>query len=670
MMRSMYSGVSGLRNHQTRMDVIGNNIANVNTTGYKKSRVVFKDAFYQVSRGASRPTTERGGTNPMAVGLGMTLASIDQIHTPAPTTTTNKTTDMAIDGNGYFAVNIGDKRYYTRAGAFDFDTDGKLVSTANGYQVQGWTTQRIVDPVTGDWTIPTSADPGGISLQSFKILEPNETTEMEFTGNLDSTTELTPANSEHQILSFTTVPTQGIFRLSIDGQTTGWINAAGGAAAIQTALEGLSNVGAGNVNVTANATGYDISFVGGLANTDVAQVQFVDDNVAFNGLPGTIGGTNTVPTIDFSGTPPTAGSAFTLTVNGTTTASIIVGADADETATNMQNALNAILPVGGATSATVAQAGGVYTITYDGDPGGATSYTAVAAFDGAGSTTATVAPLFNQLAIPTASDSIMTSRDVYDSLGNKRTVYFRFIKYNVDTSVPNSPVSNWACDMSLNPLFEAAPGYTPAIDLVNVDLGTAAPAENLPATGNRIIRVTGLNFDEMGKVIGDQPDPDPFTLTVDRDSIGANDITFEIDLNSINQYSGKSNAWAEYQNGYKQGNLTSYSIGTDGTIIGIYDNDETRSLARVALFTFENPAGLKQAGSSLFTESSNSGLANQGAPGEGGKGTIIPGSLEMSNVDLSEEFTDMIVTQRGFQANSRIITTSDEMLQELVNLKR
>src|SRR5665647_1302875 len=138
MLRSMYAGVSGLKNSQTRMDVIGNNIANVNTVGYKKSRVVFKDAFYQAVRGASQPTDTRGGTNAMSIGLGMTVSSIDQIHTAAPATTTNKMTDMSVDGNGYFVVDNGGTKLYTRAGAFDFDKQGNLVNPSNGYRVQGW----------------------------------------------------------------------------------------------------------------------------------------------------------------------------------------------------------------------------------------------------------------------------------------------------------------------------------------------------------------------------------------------------------------------------------------------------------------------------------------------------------------------------------------------------
>ncbi|MDI3538581.1 MAG: flagellar hook protein FlgE, partial [Bacillota bacterium] len=138
MMRSMYAAVSGLRNHQIRMDVIGNNIANVNTVGFKKSRVTFQDAFTQILRGASRPQGGVGGTNPMQVGLGMVLGSIDTIHTKGNTQITGNMTDLAIDGEGYFILNSGSgSRVYTRAGAFRFDSEGNFVNP-DGLKVQGW----------------------------------------------------------------------------------------------------------------------------------------------------------------------------------------------------------------------------------------------------------------------------------------------------------------------------------------------------------------------------------------------------------------------------------------------------------------------------------------------------------------------------------------------------
>lgn len=466
MMRSMYSAVSGLKNHQTRMDVIGNNIANVNTAGYKKSRVVFKDTLYQNIRGASRPTDARGGTNPMGVGLGMTLASIDQIHTPSPTTVTNKLTDMAVDGNGYFLVNNGGERFYTRAGNFDFDKVGNLVMTSNGYYVQGW-----MADATGK--IDPAATPGKIDISGYKTVEPRATTEMRFSGNLNSNMD------------------------------KGW-------------------------------------------EDDPSKINITDS-----------------------------------------------------------------LPEG---------------------------YTAFDSAEG------------------TPNNAYIREKEIYDSLGNKETIYFRF--YKVWDKAPNEVDASyqWFCDISLDPEFKGTIGeYT-------------APDETSTSNMSDVVRVAGIQFNKDGSL--NTGEVKELNLIVDRAQYNAENINFKVDFSPLTQYESKSDAWPEYQDGYTMGNLTSYSVGTDGTIFGVYDNGESRNLARVAVANFENPGGLLQRGSNLYQESNNSGDARIGAPGEQGMGAIIPGSLEMSNVDLSEEFTDMIVTQRGFQANSRIITTSDEMLQELVNLKR
>ncbi|HRZ89838.1 MAG TPA: flagellar hook-basal body complex protein, partial [Spirochaetia bacterium] len=143
MMRSLYSGVSGLQNHQVRMDVLGHNIANVNTTGYKKNRVNFQDLLYQQMSGAARPNEEVGGVNPKEIGLGMSIASVDTIHTQGSLQTTGVMTDIAIQGNGFFVLQKGDSRFFTRAGAFGLDRDGRLVNPANGYRVQGWNAQVV-----------------------------------------------------------------------------------------------------------------------------------------------------------------------------------------------------------------------------------------------------------------------------------------------------------------------------------------------------------------------------------------------------------------------------------------------------------------------------------------------------------------------------------------------
>jgi flagellar hook protein FlgE len=272
-------------------------------------------------------------------------------------------------------------------------------------------------------------------------------------------------------------------------------------------------------------------------------------------------------------------------------------------------------------------------------------------------------------------NAVSGSKDVYDSQGNKVTVYYRFFKYEITPgSEPGvipvvDPVTRWACDLSTDPLFEKQEGYLANTDFSAMDLESGAVTV---AGGDKIFRLYNVPFDKMGNM--EDPDQAKFTYSINRQvpppGHGTANISCTIDFAGLTQRAGESSAWASYQDGYGQGSLTSYSVGNDGTITGEYNNGQKRDLARVALASFENPAGLQQVGGTLFAVSNNSGDAHIGAPLSQGLGKIIPSTLEMSNVDLSEEFTDMIVTQRGFQANSRIITTSDEMLQELVNLKR
>ncbi len=430
MMRAMYSVISGLRNHQTKMDVIGNNIANVNTYGFKKARVVFKDTLYQTMSTGSAPQGNRGGTNQMAVGLGMMLGSIDTICTPAPSQSTGKNTDLCINGNGYFMVQYGNEILYTRSGAFDFDVLGQLCAGGNGALVLGW----LADP-NNNWSIDTTGELTAINIGRLSVLEPQASTWMEFAGNLDSETPI---------------------------------------------------------------------------STDAANPEY----------------------------------------------------------------------------------------------------------------------------------PIVTSKEIIDSRGNSHTVYFRFFKTGV---APGS--TTWTYQVSYG----------------NMVFGEAGDVSG------------SLEFDSSGRLVsinGNPPAPITFSITSITLGNGAADISLEIDFSAITEHRGKTDVWAEYVDGYPAGELSNISIGSDGVITGVFSNGIRKDLAQIALATFQNPAGLTNVGQSLYRVSANSGDANVGLPGQGDAGPLIPGSLEMSNVDLSEEFVDMITTQRGFQANSRIITASDEMLQELVNLKR
>lgn len=438
MMRAMYSVISGLKNHQTKMDVIGNNIANVNTYGFKKGRVVFRDTLYQTMSTGSAPQNGRGGTNQMAVGLGMKLGSIDTICTPAPSQTTGKNTDLCINGNGYFMVQNGEELFYTRSGAFDFDVDGNFYSAGNGALVQGW----IADPNNG-WTIDTNANHSTINIGSLSTVLPVASKGMTFTGNLNFSTAVS----------------------------------------------------------------------------------------------------------DLTATPPEI------------------------------------------------------------------------------------------------NEPVITSKHVVDSRGDIHTVSFRFIKTGEAVGE-----TTWQYKISVNDnVFDEDAAVDPAGTLTFDSSG-------------KLTSITDLNGTASSPPV---PINLPITLTN-----GADDLSLTIDFSAITEYEGKSNAWAEYVDGYSAGELTSISIDGNGVIKGTYSNEITKDLAQIALATFQNPAGLTNKGDSFYQVSSNSGDAKVGVPGQGDGGALIPGSLEMSNVDLSEEFVDMITTQRGFQANSRIITASDEMLQELVNLTR
>lgn len=408
MLRSLYSGVSGLRNHQTRLDVIGNNIANVNTTGFKSSRVIFKDLFSQTLRAATSSYGDRGGSNPIQVGLGVTLASIDTNHGDGSIQYTGNETDLAIEGSGFFIVRDGSTHMYTRAGNFDLDEEGYLVIPGSGLRVQG-----LAGGVDGKLN--------DIRVSTGETYEPQATKEIRFDGNL-------------------------------------------------------------NVVVADGAT-------------------------------------------------------FTNSI------------------------------------------------------------------------------------------------EVYDSLGRLHNLEIAFTKV--------AGVNEWGWSAA------APAGFTAT-----------------SATGTIV-------FDTAGNIVADAPNTDKFTITLTASDGLAQESQIELDFSNVTGAAGKEHTIAAaYRDGAPQGTLKSYSIDGTGAIIGEFSNGLIQNVGQVAMARFANPAGLMKVGNTAFVESNNSGLKQIGQAGTAGFGTVASSSLEMSNVDLSQEFTEMIVTQRGLQANSRIITTSDEVLQEIVNLKR
>ena len=390
MLRSLYSGISGLRAHQTMLDVTGNNIANVNTAGFKASSTQFQDTLSQMTQGASGPQAETGGSNPAQIGLGVRVAGVSTNFAQGSSQSTGRATDMMISGDGFFVTSKGGQQLFTRAGAFNPDAAGQLVSPDGGI-LQGWTAVNGV--------VNTGGPVNNLSLNPNTLVPAEATTQVTLDGNLPSDAAL---------------------------------------------------------------------------------------------------------------------------------------------ATTLQRVVK-----------------------------------------------------------------------VYDAAGAERNITVDFTK----------TAAGWA--------VAASDGGAPS----NITLTQGAGGALTPSGP---LVVNGVN----------------------------------VDLTKASGFAGMTSLAVSGQNGSAAGKLESYTLGNDGSLIGSFSNGVKQVLAKIALAKFTNPTGLEKSGGSSYVATANSGGVQLGGAGDAGIGSLSSGSLEMSNVDLSQEFTNLIVAQRGFQANARIITTSDEVLQELGNLKR
>ncbi len=412
MIRSMYSAVSGLQSHQLMMDVVGNNIANVNTHGFKRSSSMFQEVLSQYLTGASAPTETTGGTNPNQVGLGSMVSGTPQTFEQGFLQVTNRELDVAIQGDGFFVVDDGVERLFTRAGSFFLDADGRMV-TSDGALVQGWAAEI-------DGSFDPAQEAGIIRIPMGDLQPPVVTSQITLGGNLPST--------------------------SLVGET------------------------------------------------------------------------------------------------------------------------------------------------------------------------------------------ITTGLEMYDDQGNSVPLTIAFQKTALD---------QWTASATYG------------------DPPTAVPMTDNVVTFNNGEVLAPADFD-INIAAGSIPDMGAISLT-----IGGPDTD-----RRVTQFGVSSSLVVSNQNGSEAGLLQTISIGPDGTIAGSFSSGQTKPVAKLALAIFANPGGLERVTGSTWRPTVNSGLPQVGQVNTGGRGLVAPGSLEMSNVDLAQEFTSLIQSQRGFQANSRVVTSADELLGEIVNLKR
>jgi flagellar hook protein FlgE len=567
MMRALYTAVSGLANHMRRFDVIGNNIANVNTTGFKAGRANFEDAFIQMQRAASGPVGTRAGLDPIQVGGGSVLGSVSQFYTQGSLMTTGLATDLAIQGSGLFVLSDGQGTYYTRDGAFQIDAAGRMVSPTSGLTVQGYLYDRAsktYGTALTDIQIPiNSVDPA------------RATTSIQLSGNLNA--DSAPLGSVLE---------------------TGALYAASGSpAAGTTALIDLRS-----------------------STTDTTPLALAGDTLR---LSAKVGGESV--------------SAQLTVAAGTTVNDLL---------TALAQMLNSPTTVDGAT-ATLDAEGHVRIASPDAlGLGGAASELSLAATDAQGADRGVFATALAFDGVQTARDAVsykQTTR-VYDSLGFAHDVTLSF------TRVSGANEFTWKASVAGTgaTVLDGGSGrvrFGSDGTLVSVDYGGSNASA---ASALRLSLGTGAQG--------------PLTIKLDG---GAADA-----LSGLTMMSGTTSVESS-QDGYAQGAFTDFSTDELGQVLASFSNGVQRAVARLAIAEFINPAGLTHVGHNAYVENANTGTPVLGAAGDGTIGsTMVAGALEQSNVDLAQEFTDMVVAQRGFQANARVITASDEMLTDLVNIRR
>ena len=568
MMRSLYSGVAGLKTHQTRMDVIGNNIANVNTTAYKSSSMTFSELMSQTTQKASgaNATTGVGGTNAKQIGLGVKAGAINTaITTQGSAQSTGNPFDIMITGDNFFVVSNGSENFFTRDGSFYVDGAGNLAMTSTGYNVMGWG----VDETTGNIKQDTVTALRIMSAANMTY-PPEATTKANISGILDENDkDVTSANGKTVNLNF--FDARGY---SYTAKFT--FKQSGGDKTNEYSME-LSKL--------LDSTGAEI---------DISKLKFgnrsqqkMETKVTLNTDAYKWDG-KVLKTKD--GTTEVANLADIFNQDG----SLITPQD-DAAAQKQQKALDAIAKAYGYEGSTDEFLNLYITSTANKD---------------------------KQLTIQDLLGNMMAGKttDVLPADGSAITMEGRYFEgttvvFNKDTGKLES-VGGSTTNLNVNAAFSALGGN---FSDVTIDLSECTNYDN---KGTSTIGATSGDLDGLGT-------------------------------------------------GRRLGDMIGVSIQKDGMIYASYDNGMTKLLGQIATAAFANASGLEKEGDNLYSATLNSGeFDGIGVDITAGGGYMSPGQLEMSNVDLSSEFTEMITTQRGFQANSRIITVSDTLLEELTNLKR
>ncbi len=716
MIRTLYTSSSGLRGHQRYLDVVGNNLANVNTTGFKSQRVRFSDQFSETLRAHTLPNGALGGTNPIQIGNGVKVAATDTSFGQGSLSQTGNALDLAIQGNGFFVVNDGVEDLYTRVGAFSVDSAGFLVDSATGFRVQR---TGVVGEAAG--TVPGFQRGGDndIVVPEGQTIPGRATTSVRFVGNLNANA----VGPQRQTLTINQPLTVG-----------------GIAATLSADLNQLDQTSSAYTNGDViQITGNDLAgnavnaqFIYGPGTSTVADL--IDRvNVAF----GTVSTGGAVANPQTDGSP--SGATLTLDTEGnfvlranrsgpgllslnlsTTDSSALTGN------TSFANFVETVDGKFGDTATTAIdvfdEQGDAHTLTFTFQKQESNSWDLVSAVSDDATFFALDAFVQGITFNADGSFQSITGQDAREVLSTTRPL--TTTDAGGVTAAQADPL-NPAASTLINDLAQTVIPYAGGpSDIIYISGRNADGTEVLPA-GQLAVTATTTVLDLItqinntiqgataslvaGNIVLTADDPgsselqlrlssdaaggrtlfDDFTVAVNG-SDGDDNITFEInnlanvstpqtvnfdfglanEFNGLTQFGGFNSVTARNQDGFGPGSLVSKSISSDGTVNGVFSNGQTVALAQLAVATFANPESLDRVADNYFSDNGNSGPAIVAPALTNGAGSIKNSSLEASNVDISFEFTQLITAQRGFQVNARAFSTADNVLEEAVNLVR
>lgn len=688
MMRSLFSGVAGLKVHQTRMDVIGNNIANVNTTSYKSQSMVFSDLLYQTTQAASgaNAATGRGGINARQIGLGAKTGAISTaIATQGSAQSTNNPWDIMITGDAFFVVSNGSQNFFTRDGSFTVDGAGNLVMSSTGYTVMGWQ----VDPQTGE-IYPDTVSALKVMHEDNLTYPPESTTQAYMSGIVDKY-DSALSSTKGRIVTLSFYDQQGY---SYTAKFS--IHSLGSAGQYYVQLDDILNedakslveeFGLSNIN--------EIATFGSQQTVTQTSLYQLLETATYE--PGTNGAQGTY-SMKYVPANILDGYATNQLVNAASDVKLV---NADGTALTDKTKVN----VGDS----VKVAG---TVKLSKKELQAENFNLIYAPVKTTNADGTETTEYHYFGTDANGNTVQLPDEVAaggDASAWKAALEKSFPGVDVKTIKVNSDGS---VEMGFEQSFKAtkageynaAENYFKGDDITALEAygledtedtkyaiqsvapdGQAQIKKTFTYTGNKLVYDTekGL-FDYIGSPENDSAILD-FNASATSRQGEVIDLTrftdIDIDFSLSKNYTNGGTSTASMLAGDKGGNnigtgrkpgeMTGIEIAQDGKITAYYDNSCSRLLGQIAVANFANASGLAKQGDNLYSATANSGeFDGIGNDITDNDGYMTSGVLEMSNVDLSQEFTEMITTQRGFQANSRIITTSDSLLEELVNLKR